>query len=105
MFSAQTPAPVSNIIVLPSSYSAHVTWEISSSTQDSSYITQIIIYLNGKENRIVSRGTEVNINDLSPNTWYTVGIQAQDGSSQTSQTVDKSFRTNEAGNYKDGLFR
>ena len=94
----QTPAPVSNINVAPSKYAAHVTWEISTSKQDSSYITHIIIYLNGKEHKIISRGTQVNITNLLPYTSYTVGIQAQDGSSQTSQIVYKIFRTNGAGN-------
>ena len=97
LFLVQTPAPVFNIIVSPSQYSANVTWEISTSIQDSSYITQIIIYLNGQVHKTISRGTQIAINGLSPDTFYVVGIQTQDGSSQKSQMVIEPFRTKEKG--------
>ena len=92
----QTPAPVSNINVSPSNYSAYVTWQISTSTKDSSYITKIIIYLNSKEHKNISRGTQVTIDGLLPYTSYTVGIETQDGSSQKSNIVIETFKTSKA---------
>jgi hypothetical protein len=99
LFLVQTPAQVSNITVSPSKFSATVMWEISTSTQHSSYITEIIIYLNGQVHKTVSRGTQVTIEGLLPYTSYSVGIQTQDGSSQKSQIVTKLFMTRGIGMY------
>ena len=99
LFLVQKPAPVSNINVTPSNYSARVTWSIETETQDSSYITQIIIFLGNTKYKNISRGNEVDITGLTPYTTYTVGIQTQDGSSQKSKNMSKSFKTNEAGKY------
>ena len=96
----QTSAPAYNIKVYPSKNSARVTWSIQTAIQDSSYITQIIIYLNNKKYKTISRGTEVNITGLIKDTTYTVKIKTQDGSSQKSEIVNSSaFTTNEAGKY------
>ena len=103
LFLVQTPAAVSNINVSPSKRSAHVTWSIQTATQSSSYITQIIIYLDNKKYKNISRGTEVDITGLTSYTTYTVGIQTQDGSSQYSKMVNESFTTNEAGKCGDGF--
>jgi hypothetical protein len=84
-------------MVSPSQYSATVNWKISTSIQDSSYITQIIIYLYGQVNKTISRGTKVTFDGLLPNTSYAVGIQTQDGSSQKSRIVTQPFKTNEEG--------
>ena len=97
LFLVQTPAPVFNINVSPSKRSARVTWSIQTKTQDSSYITQIIIYRDNKQYKNISRGTEVDITGLIPYTTYIVGIQTQDGSSQYSKIVNESFKTSEAG--------
>ena len=96
IFLVQTPAPVSNIKVSPSQFSAQVTWKISS--QDSSYVKWIIIYLNSKQHMNTSQRTQVTIAGLSPYTSYTVGIETQDGSYQKSNIVSKHFRTKDAGN-------
>ena len=100
LFLVQTPAPVINTIVSPSQNSATVTWEISASTQNSSYITHIIIYLNNQELKTIPRGSQATIEYLIPYTWYTVGIQTQDGSAQKSKIVNRYFRTDEAGKSK-----
>ena len=101
MFSVQTPAPVSNVGVSPSSHDATVTWTIKRSIQESSYITHIIIHLNGIKQETITRGTEIKFEKLHPYTSYTVGIQTQDGSNQKSEPVTKAFATNEAGNSRN----
>ena len=98
-FSVQTPAPVSNINASPSQYSANVTWTISNSAQETSYITKIVIYLNGKEHEVIARGTRFTFNDLKPGTSYTVGIQTQDDYSQKSEILKKTFTTSKAGKH------
>ena len=95
----QTPAPVYNIKVTSYKYSARVTWRIPT-PKDSSYITKIIIYLNGTEYQNISRGTQIDIKGLKLYTEYTVGIETEDGSSQRSNKVFKYFEINEAGKYK-----
>jgi hypothetical protein len=91
--------------VSPSSHSATITWAIKTSTRQSSYITEITVHLNGKEYKIIDRGTEVTINQLKLNTPYTVGIQSQDGSSQKSEMIYKTFKTIETGNYRTGFVK
>jgi hypothetical protein len=98
-FLDKAPAPVSNINVTTAQYSAIVSWKISTSTQNASYITQINIYLNNKKHKILYKGTQVTINGLIPHTLYNVGIQAQHGTSQRSQIVYTTFKTKEAGIY------
>ena len=46
-------------------------------------------------NKTISRATAFNIEGLSSNTRYTVGIQTLDGSSQTSRIIYKDFKTKE----------
>ena len=100
LYLVQTPAPVYNIKVTSYNYSALVTWRIPT-PKDSSYITKIIIYLNGAEYQNISRGTQIDIKGLKLYTEYTVGIVTEDGSSQRSNKVSKHFgETNEAGKYK-----
>ena len=96
-FLVQTPAAVSGIDISPFYHFANVTWTIPTTPQDSSYITEIIIYLNLKKYKIIPRGTQVNIFCLKPNTSYTVGIQTEDGSFQRSEIVTKFFTTKEEG--------
>ncbi|CAB4024817.1 retinoschisin-like isoform X2 [Paramuricea clavata] len=94
----QTPAPVKNINVSPSDYSARVTWEIPT-PQDSTYITHYLIYLNNKFVKEISRamyGTEFNILPLKPNTENTFGIQTKDGSVQGGTYVSETFTTKQA---------
>ncbi|CAB4005657.1 Down syndrome cell adhesion molecule homolog isoform X2 [Paramuricea clavata] len=66
-------------------------WKLQTSA--SSYITQIIIYLDGNQHWTISRGTQFDITGLKPGTMYTVRIQTQDGSSQTSSAEDRNFTT------------
>ena len=100
LFLAQQPAAVSNINILPSPYSATVSWEIPISKQESSYITHVILYINGEERMVIDRRIQITITNLSPSTHYTVGIRTQDGSQQKSTNVDKTFTTREAGKNK-----
>jgi hypothetical protein len=95
----QTPAPVKNLNVSSSDYSARVTWEIPT-PQDSSYITHYLIFLNDKFVKEISRamyGTEFNILPLKPNTENTFGIQTKDGSVQRGTYVNETFTTKQAG--------
>ncbi|CAB3997379.1 receptor-type tyrosine- phosphatase epsilon-like isoform X2 [Paramuricea clavata] len=96
----QTLAPVKNLNVSPSDYSARVTWEIPTAPQDSSYITHYLIFLNNKFVKEISRamyGTEFNILPLKPNTENTFGIQTKaDGSVQRGTYVTKTFTTKQA---------
>ena len=99
LYLVQTPAPVYNIKVASYKHSARVMWTIPT-PKDSSYITKIIIYLNGSEYKNISRGTQINIKGLKLYTWYQVEIEAEDSSSQRSNKVSIYFETNEAGKYK-----
>ena len=99
LYLVQTPAPVYNIKVTSYKHSARVMWTIPT-PKDSSYITKIIIYLNGSEYKNISRGTQINIKGLKLYTWYQVEIEAEDSSSQRSNKVSIYFETNEAGKYK-----
>ena len=96
----QTPAPVKNLNVSPSDYSARVTWELPTAPEDSSYITHYLIFLNNKFVKEISRamyGTEFNILPLKPNTENTFGIQTKDGSVQRGTYVTETFTTKQAG--------
>jgi hypothetical protein len=98
----QTPAPVKNINVSPSDYSARMTWEIPT-PQDSSYITHFRFFLNGRYSKYISRavyGNVFNILPLKPNTEYTVKIDTEDGSLQRGTPVTKTFTTKQAGKYR-----
>jgi hypothetical protein len=98
LYLAQTPAPVNNLDITPYQYAAQVTWRLPT-PQYSSYITKIIIYLNGAEYQTVSRETtRINIKRFKPNTRYKVDIQTEDIILQKSENVSKSFMTNTAGN-------
>ncbi len=98
---AQTPAPVNNIRITPNKYGVRVTWRIRTAPQDSSYITNLIIYLNGAKYQNISRGTEINIEGLKRYTTYKVEIETQDGSLQKSKKCSQWFTTKKAG--KHGL--
>ena len=90
----QTPAPVYDITITPSVTWANVTWKLQTSAADSSYITHLIIHVEGKENStIVKRGNQFNITGLKRYTKYSVGIQTQDGSSQKSKKIFETFTT------------
>ncbi|CAB4005658.1 Venom prothrombin activator pseutarin-C non-catalytic subunit [Paramuricea clavata] len=95
----QTPAPVNNIRITPYQYAALVTWRIHTAPEDSSYITKIIIYLDGAEYQTISQirqRTYIVIKRFKPNTQYRVEIQTEDGYSQKSEKVSESFTTNTA---------
>ena len=99
---AQTPAPVYNIKVKPSKTSAIVTWDIVTEPEGSSYITHYQVYIDQKFLEKMDRknqGMQYNITGLIPYTFYGVGIEAVDGSSQTSKREYKNFMTNEAGSF------
>ena len=98
----QKPAPVSNITVSPSAYSVNVTWKIRTSSRESSYITSVTIYINGKNYTTIPRGTGLTVNQLIPYTRYRVSIWTRDGSSQYSQEVHTNFTTSQAGKYRCG---
>jgi hypothetical protein len=74
-----------------------VTWKLQTSASASSYITQLVIYLNGTKYKNVSRGTQTNIEGLNLFTWYKVEIETRDGSLQKSIKVFKSFKTRVTG--------
>ncbi|CAB4039984.1 interferon-induced very large GTPase 1-like isoform X2, partial [Paramuricea clavata] len=95
----QTPAPVKNINVSPSDYSARVTWDIPTAPEDSSYITHVRLFLNGRYRKYISRamyGTAFNVLPLKPNTEYTVKMDTEDGSLQRGTPVTTSFTTKQA---------
>ncbi|CAB4007476.1 ---NA---, partial [Paramuricea clavata] len=102
----QTPAPVKNVNVSPSDYSARVTWELPTAPQDSSYVTHYLIYLNNKFVKEISRamyGTEFNILPLKPNTENTFGILTKaDGSVQRGTYVNETFTTKQAERFTYG---
>ena len=92
------PAPVHDITVTPSATWAEVTWKLTSASA-SSYITHLIIHLDGNGNQTtVERRTQFNITGLKPLTKYTVRIETQDGSLQRSKRINESFITLETGN-------
>jgi hypothetical protein len=87
------PAPVQDIKIQPSFTSASVTWKLPTSASVSSYITHLVIYLNGTDIRIF-RSTQIDIQGLTPYTWYKVEIVTQDGSSQSNdKAASEIFRT------------
>jgi hypothetical protein len=90
---AQIPAAVQDIKIQPSYTSARVTWKLQTSASASSYITQLVIYLNGTKYKNISRGTQTNIEGLNLFTSYEVEIETRDGSLQKSIKVFKSFKT------------
>jgi hypothetical protein len=95
----QTPAPVNNLMITPYQYAALVTWRIRTAPEDSSYITKIIIYIDGAEYQTISQRqrTYIVIKRFKPNTPYNVEIQTEDSYLQKSEKVSKSFNTNTAG--------
>jgi hypothetical protein len=97
----QIPAPVYDMRIIQYKYSARVTWRIRTAPQDSSYITKIIIYLDGAEYQTISQRQRtyiVYIKRLKPNTSYKVEIQTEDSYSQRSTKFFRSFTTSTAGN-------
>ena len=89
------------------SFSVHLSWIIPWPEEGMSrYITHFIIYLSDTKSdrtriiRIprVKSGKEFVLRGLKPHTVYTVGIQAQIGSSENTTTVYQNFSTKEAGN-------
>ena len=74
-----------------------MTWRIRTAPEDSSYITKIIIYLNRRKYETISRGTQIDIKKLEPNTSYQVEIETEDGSSQKSGKVSRNLNTKKAG--------
>jgi hypothetical protein len=97
----QTPAPVYDIQITPYQDAACVTWKIRTAPEYSSYITNIIVCLNGTKCQNESRGTKAFIQNLSPRTFYTVEIETQDGSSQKSTRISKSFKTKKTGTHSE----
>ena len=98
----QKPAPVKNINVSPSDYSARMTWEIPTAPKDSSYIKSFRFFLNGGYRKYITRamyGTTFNILPLKPNTEYTVKLDTGDGSLPIVRgpPVIKTFKTKQAG--------
>ena len=91
------PAAVQDIKIQPSYTSARVTWKLQTSASASSYITQLVIYLNGTKYKNISRGTQINIEGLNLFTWYKVEIETRDGSLRKSIKVFKSFKTRVTG--------
>ncbi len=71
-------------------------WKIRTAATDSSYITNLIIYLNESKYGTISRGTEIIIKRLKPYTAYRVEIETEDGSSQKSNKASQLFKTKEA---------
>jgi hypothetical protein len=94
---AQLPAAVQDIKIQPSFTSARVTWKLPNSASASSYITQLVIYLNGIKYKNISRGTQINIEGLKLFTWYKVEIKTLDGSLQESIKPFKYFKTSVTG--------
>ena len=99
LYLVQTPAPVNNLRITRYQYAALVTWGILTAPQDSSYITKIIIYIDGSEYQTISQRqrTSIVIKRFKPNTRYNVEIQTEDSYLQKSEKVSKSFNTNTAG--------
>jgi hypothetical protein len=99
LYLVQTPAAVNSLSITPYQYAAYVTWRIRTATEDSSYITKIIIYLDGAEYQTISQRqkTYIVIKRFKPNTSYKVEIQTEDSYQQKSEKVSESFTTNTAG--------
>ena len=99
LFLVQTPAPVKDLVITPSQYSAKVTLNIETSESASSYITKLNVYLDGQKHQTITRGSHnvFNIIGLQPYTNYFVEIETKDGSSQSSGNVSKTITTKEAG--------
>ncbi|CAB4039787.1 Down syndrome cell adhesion molecule 1 homolog, partial [Paramuricea clavata] len=95
-YTVQTPAPVYDIKIIQSDYSAQVIWKLQTFDSVSSIITQIVIHLNGTKHKNISPRTQYNITGLNPYTAYTVGIQTVQGDLQKSRIVSENFKTNEA---------
>jgi hypothetical protein len=94
-----------DITIEPYQHAARVTWKIRSGQQDSSYITNVIICLNGTKCQTKARGeNETTIDKIEPYTWYNVQIETQDGSFQKSKKTSKSFKTKEAGRHIYSLY-
>ena len=88
------PAAVQDIKIQASYTSANVTWKLPTFASASSYITHLVIYLNGTEKKRIFRSTQINIEGLTPYSWYKVHIGTQDGSSQSSdKAASEMFRT------------
>ena len=82
-----------------------MTWRIPKAPNDSSYITNIIIYLNGAKHQNVSRGIkQIDIERLKPNTSYNVEIETEDDSFQKSIKTSKSFKTKETGKHSRYIY-
>ena len=94
----QKPAPVYDITITPYQYTARVTWRIRTTLNDSSYITNVIICLNGSKCQTKPRGSleEIILTGLQPYTTYNVDIVTQDGSFQKSTRISEYFTTREA---------
>ncbi|CAB4001321.1 receptor-type tyrosine- phosphatase S-like isoform X11 [Paramuricea clavata] len=101
LYLVQNPAPVNNLWITPYQYAARVTWSIPT-PQQSSYITKVIIYLNGAKYETISRETtRIVIKRFKPNIRYKVEIQTEDGYWQKSTKFSKYFVTNIAGKICD----
>jgi hypothetical protein len=106
LYLVQTPAPVNSLSITPYQYAALVTWSIPT-PQQSSYITKIIIYIDGAEYQTISQRqtTYIVIKRFKPNTPYNVEIQTEDGYLKKSEKVSKPVMTNTAGNVADRLVK
>ena len=87
----------------PSATSALMMWNIVTTKENSSYITDYDIYLHPNFLKRIARkyhGTQFNIIGLKPCSDYKVGIVALDGSSQRSDIrYSEVFKTIEAGKH------
>ena len=103
LYLVQTPAAVNNLRITSYKYAAYVTWGIRTAPEYSSYITKIIIYIDGSEYQTISQRqrTYIVIKRFKPNTRYKVEIQTEDSYQQKSEKVSESFTTNTAGNVAD----
>ena len=83
-----------------------MTWSIPT-PQQSSYITKVIIYIDGEEYQTISQRqrTYIVIKRFKPNTWYNVELQTEDSYRQKSEKVSKPVTTNTAGNVADRLVK
>ena len=99
MFIVQAPAPVEAFVTKPSNFSVYLSWTIPSSNE-SSYITHFVIYLNGKLHKNISRevyGNQFTIHGLKPITKYNVSIETRDGNYEKGGRKSTQFKTDEAG--------
>ena len=68
---------------------------------DSSYITRVLLYVNGIHRVTLYRathGTEYTLTNLKPYTTYRLAIWAWDGSLKTSSPTFENFMTTRVGN-------